>query len=328
MCTPSPALVRDMKQIEGDIMLLGAGGKMGPTLARLAVNAIREAGSGQQVIAVSRFSSAHTKGELESIGVKTLAADLLEDDQLQALPEVPNVLYMTGMKFGASGNQGLTWAMNSYLPGRVAEKYKHSRIVAFSTGNVYPLTPVSEGGPDESVSPDPVGEYAQSCLGRERIFEYFSAHNRTPVLIYRLNYAIDMRYGVLLDVAKLVYERKPVDLSMSHVNVIWQGDANEYALRSLLYCDSPAKILNITGPETVSVRWLAEKFGHLFGIEPLFTGEPQTTALLNNATMSHRLFGYPQIGLRQMIEWTASWIQHGGEQLGKPTKFQQRKGKF
>jgi len=325
---PSDALVADMKSIEGDIILLGVAGKMGPSMARLAKQASDKAGTKRRIIGVSRFSDPDTRVELEAEGVETIAADLLNEDDLAALPDAPNVLYLAGHKFGTTGKEAFTWAMNAYLPGRVADRYKKSRIVAFSTGNVYPFSPVTEGGLSEEQPTGPVGEYGQSCLGRERIFQYFSEKYKTPTLIYRLNYAIDFRYGVLLEVAKAVAEERPIDLTTGFVNVIWQGDANEIALRSFLHCESPAKILNVTGPETVSVKWLAEQFGRHFGKTPQFVNAPQTTALLSNASLSHRLFGYPRVTLREMIEITARWIRQGGETLNKPTHFQERNGKF
>lgn len=328
LSTPSQRLIDDLAQTPGDILVLGAGGKMGPSLCKLAKRAIDAGGLNKRVIAVSRFSEGSLKQELETAGIETIAADLLDDAQLQALPEAENVLYMAGRKFGTQGNQGLTWAMNAYLPGRVAEKYRHARIVVFSTGNVYPLSPIEAGGSDESSPVDPAGEYAQSCLGRERMFEHFSRVHGTPILLFRLNYAIDLRYGVLLEVAKSVWEGRPLDLSMGHVNVIWQGDANEYALRALLHCESPARILNVTGPELIPLRWLAERFGQIMEKKPTFAHEPEPTALLNNASAAHRIFGYPSITLRQMIEWTAAWVQQGGRELGKATHFQERKGEF
>jgi hypothetical protein len=257
-----------------------------------------------------------------------LNADLLNDSELQSLPYADNIVYMAGMKFGSTANASLTWAMNSYLPGRVAEKYRSSNIVAFSTGNVYPMLPVKSGGASEDVSPDPVGEYAQSCLGRERLFEHFSNVYQTPLLIYRLNYAVDVTYGVLLEVALAVREERPIDLSMGHFNAIWQGDANEIALRALHHCSSPAKLLNVTGPETVSVKWCAGEFARIFGKEPVFINEEQPTALLNNAAESFKLFGYPRVSLKQMIEILAAWIDIGGKRLNKPTHYQERKGKF
>jgi nucleoside-diphosphate-sugar epimerase len=325
---PSDALIEDIKQIEGDIIILGVGGKMGPALARLAKQALKKAGVNKRVIGVSRFSNGTLRKELETDGIETIAADLLNDEELAALPDVANVLYLAGHKFGTVGNEEFTWAMNTYLPGRVAEKYRNARIVAFSTGNVYPFTPVTDGGCSEDVPPSPVGEYGQSCLGRERIFQYFSKKYNTPMLIYRLNYAIDFRYGVLLEIAKSVKNDKPIDLTSGNVNVIWQGDANEIAIRALRHCEVPAKILNVTGPEIVSVKWVAEQFGLLFKKAPTFVNEPQATALLNNASLAHSLFGYPRVSLRKMIDALAAWLQAGGEVWGKETHFQERAGKF
>jgi nucleoside-diphosphate-sugar epimerase len=328
LAEPSAALIEDLSKIQGDITILGAGGKMGPSLARLIQNGINESGISKKVYAVSRFSSGSLRSELEKDHVHTISADLLKDEELSALPETENVIYMAGFKFGATGNEGFTWAMNAYLPGRVCEKFKDSRIVSFSTGNVYPLTPVKMGGASEEHPVGPVGEYAQSCLGRERMFQYYSIKNNTPVLNLRLNYAVEMRYGVLLEVASAVYEQRPVDLSTGHVNVIWQGDANEAAVRSLQYCASPATTLNITGPETLSIRWLAERFGERFKKVPIFINEESDTALLSNSSRAHDWFGYPRVTLRQMMEWTAGWVENGGYVHGKATHFQQREGKF
>lgn len=325
---PSPALISDLYELDGDILILGIGGKMGPSLARLAKQAIDQAGIQKRVIGVSRFSDKQVQGELEADGIETISADLLNEADLAALPDVANVLYLAGTKFGTTGKEAFTWAMNAYLPGRVAEKYRHSRIVAFSTGNVYPFTSVTSGGATESTPPEPVGEYGQSCLGRERVFQYFAEKNNTPTLIYRLNYAIDLRYGVLLEVAKSVLAEKPIDLTMGNANVIWQGDANEIAIRALRHCDVPAKVLNVTGPETVSIQWVAQEYGKLLGKEPKFVGEAQPTALLSNASEAFRLFGYPRVTLRQMMELTAAWLQGGGTLLNKPTHFQTRNGKF
>lgn len=325
---PSEALIADMQSLDGDIILLGVAGKMGPSMARLARQAADIAGAKRRIIGVSRFSDPSTRAELEEDGVETIAADLLNEDHLAALPDAPNVIYLAGQKFGTTGKEPFTWAMNAYLPGRVAERYQRSRIVAFSTGNVYPFSPVTHGGVAEDQPTGPVGEYGQSCLGRERIFQYFSSRYNIPTLIYRLNYAIDLRYGVLLEIAKSVSERRPIDLTTGFVNVIWQGDANEIAIRALHHCEVPAKLLNVTGPETISVKWLAEQFGSLLGKAPEFVNEPQPTALLSNASLSHQLFGYPRVTLRQMIELTAAWIQQGGKTLNKPTHFQERTGKF
>lgn len=326
--SPSAALIEDIRKIEGDILILGAGGKIGPSIARLAKQAIDEAGLDTRVIGVSRFSEPGLTAELNAEGIETIVADILEDHQLQALPEVENVLYLAGTKFGTSGNEPYTWAMNTYLPGRVAEKFRNSKIVVYSTGNVYPFTTVASGGATEELRADPVGEYGQSCLGRERMFQHFSSIYGTKLLIYRLNYAIDFKYGVLLEVAKSVLAGKAIDLSTGHVNVIWQGDANEMAIRSLLHCEAPSKILNITGPETVSLRWLAGEFGRIFNTVPQFVNEEQPSALLSNAAESFRLFGYPRTTLKQMIGITAQWLLEGGKTINKPTHFQERKGQF
>lgn len=325
---PSDVLVSEMAALNGDILILGVGGKMGPALARLAKQAVDKAGVRKKIIGVARFSEKGLQEELENLGIETYQTDLLDDHQLQNLPYADNILYLAGTKFGTTGNESLTWAMNAYLPGRVAQKYKNSRIVVFSTGNVYPLTPVISGGADENRLPEPVGEYAQSCLGRERVFQYYSSKYNTPILIYRLNYAIDVGYGVLLEIARLVKEKRPIDLSMGHVNVIWQGDANEMALRAFGYCAVPSKILNITGPETISVRWLAEQFGYMFGRAPEFINQEQNSALLSNAAEAFRLFGYPKIPLKKMMELLAEWINEGGKIINKPTHFQERKGQF
>jgi len=325
---PSEALIADVGKLDGDLIILGVGGKMGPDLAKLARRAIDISGKKIKVIGVARFSEPSLKNELEQNGIETISADLLEEDQLAKLPDAPNVLYLAGMKFGTTGKESLTWAMNTYLPGRVAEKYRHSRIVAFSTGNVYPFTTVSSGGPTEQQPVEPIGEYAQSCLGRERMFQYFSAKNQTPVLIFRLNYANDVSYGVLLDIARSVKERKAINLRMGHVNIIWQGDANEMAIRSLHHCSSPAKILNIAGPEILSVRSLAEQFGMLFNERPRFTDEEQGTALLSNAGESFRLFGKPNVRTSDMISLIAQWVNEGRKTSQKPTHFQEREGKF
>lgn len=325
---PSDELVADIAKLNGDILFLGAGGKIGPSLAALCRKAIDKSGIPRKIIGVSRFSEPGLKEQLEKIGVDIHPADLLDEEALKLVPEAENVIYLAGTKFGTSGRESFTWAMNTYLPGRIAEKYRKSRIVVYSTGNVYPYTPVISGGADEETTPAPIGEYGQSCLGRERIFQHFSQKYQTPLVIYRLNYANDLRYGVLLEIAKAVKNQTPFDLSAGHVNVIWQGDANEMALRSLLHCSVPAKILNITGPETAPVRWIAEEFGKIFKKEPLFSGEEQPSALLSNAAESFRLFGYPKVSLKEMIELTAEWLLEDRETINKPTHFQERKGNY
>ena len=325
---PTKELIQDMKHIQGDIMILGIGGKMGPSLATLALEAIKIAGVDKKVYGVSRFSNKQMESSLQDAGVITIAGDLLDDEFLNKLPDCENVIYMAGNKFGTTGNEHFTWAMNAYLPGRVAERYAKSKIVVFSSGNIYPFMPVSGQGADESIVPEPIGEYAQSCLGRERVFEHFSIKNNTPMLIYRLNYALDLRYGVLLEIAKSVFNQTPVDITTGYANVIWQGDANSFAMRCLLHCESPAKKLNITGPEVISIKELAMKFGLLMNKSVQFVGEPAPSALLNDARHSFELFGKPKTSLDQVIEWTANWVMDGGEDLGKPTHFQERKGKF
>ena len=305
-------LVNDVREIKGDILILGAGGKMGPSLARLTKLAVDSAAVNKRVIAVSRFSNKAAQQELQDVGIEIIPADLMDDNALQQLPEIENVIYMAGTKFGTTGNEHLTWAMNAYLPGRVAEKFKHSKIVAFSTGNVYPLTSIKSGGPSEEHAVGPIGEYAQSCLGRERMFEHFSQVHNTPVLIYRLNYAIDLRYGVLLEIAKAVRSQKPIDLSMGYVNIIWQGDANQIAIRCLKLCSSPPAILNVTGSSIISVKWIANEFGKLFGVDPVFKNEEQPTALLSNAARMEELFPFKKVSVEEMILMTAEWLQLDG----------------
>ncbi len=325
---PSAEVISDIAALEGDILILGVGGKMGPTLAKQAKRAIDSAGIAKKVIGVSRFSTPGVREDLHEAGVETITADLLSENSLQDLPDIPNVILMAGRKFGSTGNEGLTWAMNAYMPGRVAEKFRTARLVVFSTGNVYPLTPVSHGGATENSPVAPIGEYAQSCLSRERICSYFSAQFGTPMAILRLNYAIDLRYGILLDIAEKVDAEEPISLQMGNVNVIWQGDANAIALRAFLHCQSPPFVLNVTGPETVSIRYLAACFGAIFNKSVCFAGKEAETALLSNASRCHQLFGYPRVSLGQMIEWVAEWVRMGGATLRKPTHFEVRDGKF
>lgn len=312
-----------VQALEGPILILGAGGKMGPTLAMRA----KRAGA-KQVIAVARYSSGKVRKHLEQAGIETITADLLVPDALYRLPDAPYIIFMAAMKFGTTGAEHTTWAMNTYLPGRVAERYRSSHIVAFSTGNVYPLMPLASGGASEATIPAPVGEYAQSALGRERLFQYGSQTFGTPVVLLRLNYACELRYGVLLDIGRRVFERQAVDLSMGMANIIWQGDANSACLQALQHCSSPPLILNLTGPESLSVRWIATEFAKRFGVEPKFQGEEAATALLSNSSRAIRMFGYPEISPAEMIDWTASWIGMGGATHGKPTHFETRDGRF
>ena len=325
---PTDEVISTIASLEGDILILGVGGKMGPSLAKQAKRAIDSAGIDKKVIAVSRFSTPGIQLSLIDAGIETIIADLLREDNLRDLPDIQNVIFMAGRKFGSTDKEGLTWAMNTYLPGRVAEKYHNSRLVVFSTGNVYPLTQISHGGATESTEVDPIGEYSQSCLGRERIFEHFSTQFGTPMTILRLNYAIDLRYGILLDIAQKVYTEEPISLEMGHVNVIWQRDANAVALQSLAHCQTPPMILNVTGPEIISIRHLALQFGDIFNKTVDFEGEESETALLSNAGLCHRLFGYPTVSLGQMVEWVAEWVRIGGKTYQKPTHFEVRNGKF
>lgn len=320
LARPSEVLAQDLAAVDGDILILGAGGKMGPSLARLA----KAAAPDRRVIAVARFSAAGLQEQLGSDGVETIRCDLMDRDAVAALPRVRNVVFMAGQKFGASGHPALTWAMNVHVPGIVAEVFRESRIVVFSTGNVYPLVPVGSGGATEEMAPGPIGEYAQSCLGRERIFQHFGGAG----LIFRLNYAIDLRYGVLHDVASRVRAGTPIDLAMGHVNVIWQGDANAQALRALRHCASPMLPLNVSGPETLSVRWVAEELGARLGMAPQFVGEEAPLALLTNTARAASLFGYPDVPVLRMLDWVADWVKRAQPSLGKPTKFEVRDGRF
>jgi len=325
---PPPELVADLGRLDGDIIVLGAGGKMGPSLAWMACRASNVAGLRRHVIAVARFSTGGLEAWLRSHDVETVRCDLLDEDAVAALPEAPNVIFMAGMKFGSTGQESLTWAMNTHLPALVARKFRRSRIVAFSTGNVYGLTPVDGGGSVETDVPRPVGEYAMSCLGRERIFEHFSRAFGTPVVLLRLNYANELRYGVLVDVARRVLAGEPVDVTMGHLNAIWQADANAMALRALAHASSPPLVLNVTGPDVLSVRQVATEAGRLMGRSVAFAGAEQADALLSNARLAVRLFGQPRVSAEQNLHWIADWVSRGGRSLGKPTHFEVRDGRF
>lgn len=325
---PTEADVAALAWMDGDLLILGAGGKMGPTLSRLARRAADQARVSRRIIAVSRFADESLRSQLSAHNIETVACDLLEPGVLARLPDAPNVIFMAARKFGTAGAEHLTWAMNAFLPGLVAERYRHSRIVTFSTGNVYPPMPLSKGGAVESDPVDAQGEYAQSALGRERMFEYGSRRWGTRVTILRLNYAVELRYGVLVDIASAVLEQRPIDLRMGHVNVIWQRDANSYCLRSFACCQSPPFVLNITGPETLSVRTIAEEFGRRFGRKPFFSGVESDTALLSNAGKVQQLFGCPTVNAELAVDWVADWISHGGPLLNKPTHYGTRDGQF
>jgi len=325
---PNQADIAFARRLQGDTIILGAGGKMGPTLAARLQRSLQKADRSSKVLAVSRFNSSEVRHELESAGVETVVCDLLDSQQVSALPQMENVLFLAGRKFGSSGDPELTWAMNAVVPAFVAQHFKNSRIVAFSTGNVYPFVSPEQGGCTEFAAPAPRGEYAQSCLGRERVFEYYSKRFKTPCLIFRLNYAVDLRYGVLVDLARQVYQGKPIDLSVPAVNVLWQGDANSYAMRALELCQSPARILNVTGPETVHALEAAEFFARRFQRDLVIERESKGLALLNNAGACHALLGYPEISLNQLMEAVACWVEAGGVSLNKATRFQVTDGKF
>ena len=328
LSSPSEADVAALRALDGDLLILGAGGKMGPSLARRAQRAAQAAGVAKKITAISRFSDGIVEEQIQAAGVDTVRADLCDFDRLAELPDADNVIFMAGRKFGSTGAAHLTWAANAYLPARIAERYRRSRIVAFSSGNVYPLVPAASGGATEETPPAPVGEYAQSVLARERMFEFFSERYGTPVCLLRLNYAVDLRYGVLLDIGTKVWQGRPVDVSMGHVNVIWQGDANSICLRSFALCQSPPAVLNLTGPEVLAVRDIARRFGELLGRQPVIEGIESDTALLNNAARCHGLFGRPAVNVDTIIKWTADWIRAGGATWNKPTHFETRDGRF
>jgi nucleoside-diphosphate-sugar epimerase len=328
MSLGSPNLIRMMKATAGNIIILGCAGKIGVQLAMAAVKAIAKAGGRNKVIGVSRFSDENARKKMESFGIETIKCDLLDRDWVAKLPKVRNVIFMAGKKFGTGRAEDITWAMNTVVPANVVQHFKKSRIVAFSTGNVYDLVRVCGAMSTEDDCPNPKGEYAQSTLGRERIFEYFSNLNKTPVCIIRLNYAIDLRYGVLRDIGTRVFADQPIDLSTGHVNVIWQGDVINQSILCLEHCSSPANIINMTGPETASVRYIARQFARIFGKTAAFSNEESPTALLSNASKAARLFGYPSVPLLRMIEWVAHWIAMDGPSLEKPTHFEVRDGKF
>lgn len=329
LTTPSEALVADMKAIDGDILVLGAGGKLGPSLVRLAMRAVEAAGTGQQVLAVSRFTgSPGAADELRAAGAAVISADVSTADALAILPDAPNVIFLVGAKFGTSGREHATWYTNSFVPGLVAQRFRESRIVALSTGNVYPLSLVTDGGSTEETPPAPVGEYGMSCLGRERILAHAAHVHGTRLALIRLNYAVEMRYGVLLDVGRAVANGDPVDLATGHVNVVWQGYANQVILRSLLHAQAPPFVLNLTGPEILRVRHIGQLFADRLGVAAHFSGVESETALLSDAGLCHQLFGYPDLTARQLVDFTADWIAGDRPTLDKPTAFQRRDGQF
>jgi nucleoside-diphosphate-sugar epimerase len=325
---PSPDLVSALAETDGDIVVLGAAGKMGVSLSKMASGALDKLATGRQVFAVSRFSDEGSRRELEDVGVRTIRLDLGADGASLALPDAANVVYMVGRKFGTSDNSSATWHSNVVLPSLMMDRYRGSRVVAFSSGNVYPYTRPVAGGATEATPPDPRGDYAQSCLGREQVLTHYSHVHGTPLALIRLNYAVDCRYGVLTDIARAVLAGQPIDLTPGAVNVVWQGDANRYALSSLSVATSPPMALNVTGPELASVRWIAEELGKRLDREPILTGQEADTALLSNAALCHTLFGYPEISLGTMLDWTCQWLVEGGHLLDKPTGFGNRDGRY
>jgi nucleoside-diphosphate-sugar epimerase len=324
LCRPSQALIDDLTKVDGDILILGVAGKMGPTLAGLAKAALPD----RRVIGVARFSDPGTKAWLQARDIETIHCDLLDEAAIQSLPKAPNVVFMAGRKFGAEGDLSLTWAMNAHVPALVAQAFAGSRIVAFSTGCVYPFVPVNGNGANETLAPDPPGEYAQSCVGRERMFEYFSRQFSTPGRLFRLNYAIDMRYGVLHDIATKILWGKPIDVSLGHVNFIWQGDASAQALRCLAHCDTPTSPINVSGHEILGVRDLAARLGARLGREPVIVGTEEPTAWLTDTSQAVKLFGLPMVDTERLIAWTADWVARAMPSLGKPTKYEVRDGRY
>lgn len=325
---PGSEVIEMFSRLDGDLIFLGVSGKIGQSLARMAKRACDEAGNKKRIIGVSLFDNKEQQKRIEKNGIVTIHGDLLDTKFTNSLPTVKNVIFLAGMKFGSIDNLAMTWAINSYLPALVAEHFRNSRIVAFSTGCVYPLVPVESGGSVETDAPVAIGEYAQSCLGRERMFEYGSIKNKTDVALIRLNYSVEMRYGVLVDIAVKVKNNNPVDLAMGYFNVIWQGDMNNFVLRALEHAKTPAKVLNITGSEILSVREVAIEFGKLFGVTPVLVNKEAPTALLSNSEQAFNLFGKPKMPIEQVIKWIAEWIKEDKGLLGKPTHFEVRDGKY
>jgi len=328
LSTPTEKVVETMQQCPGDIVLLGIGGKMGPTLGRMVVRATKQAGIDRRVIGVSRFSNESLRDQLNDWGIETIAGDLLNPDFVNSLPDAPNVIAMAAMKFGTTGNEHLTWAMNTFLPSLICQKYCDSRIAAFSTGNVYSLVSAAGRGSKETDTLAPVGEYAMSALGRERTYQYFCSTRQTPTCLIRLNYATELRYGVLIDLALQVFNEQPIDVSMGHVNVIWQGDANAMSICALADAGVPAFAINVSGPEILKIRSVCETFADAFGKQLHVVGAESPDALLNDGSIGHARYGLPRVSFDQMVPLIVDWIQNERPLLGKPTHFESRTGVF
>ena len=325
LSTPTAGLVADFARLDGDLMILGVGGKVGPTLARMA----RRAAPEKRVIGVARFSDPKIKHQLEEYGIETITADLLDRSAVQALPHVESIVYMAGKKFGTAGCEPDTWAMNAVVPAHVGVILGHTRFVAFSTLCVYSFAEVNgPGSAPATHPPEPLGEYSNSCVARERIFQYYSRQSDSPGRLARLNYAIDLRYGVLQDVALKVLNRQSIDIRTGVANVIWQGDATAQILRCLLHGRVPATAINIGAERPAEIRYVAQRFGEIFGVEPIFEGEEAGMAWHNDTSEAKALFGAAVVDLDTMIRWNAHWLQIGGERYNKPTHYDQRDGKF
>jgi len=327
---PYPETIEDLRGVDGDFIVLGAGGKIGPSLVEMLARAMAEVDPSRRIYAVSRFTRREAASRLRRYkNVEVIEADLSDREAVEKLPEARNVIYMVGRKFGTEEDPALTWITNAYIPALIAERFRRSRFIIYSTGNVYPLVEVSSGGATEETPPEPVGEYGWTALARERVMGYFIRKNPSASgVIVRLNYACELRYGVLVDIALKVFRGEEIDLSMGYVNVIWQGDANNYVLRLLKHATNPPMVVNMTGPETASVRWIAEEFGRRFGRKPVFKGSPEPTALLSNASKLFKLLGYPRVSLLQMIEWVSAWISSEKPIYNLPTHYEVRTGRF
>lgn len=325
---PTPGVMETLRALPGAVAVLGVGGKMGPTLARMVRRALDSLGRSDPVYGVARFSIPSTAESLRKFGIEPVTADLLDRAAVANLPDAPNVIFMAGQKFGTSQGPGLTWAMNTLVPAHTAERYANSRIVAFSTGCVYPLAPITGNGAREEDLLGPPGDYANSCVGRERIFTHFAKRNGTRVALVRLNYAIDLRYGVLIDLAQKIMSGEPIDVTMGHANIIWQRDANAQAIQCLAHAASPPFIINVTGREILSLRDLATRLGRQLGKAPVLVGQEASTAWISNSTKAYQLFDSPTANVDQLIIWVAEWVKHGGSTLNKPTHFEVRDGKF